>query len=150
MREPGERVAGAGDCALELPERRALQAVRVCAGLHHRHHVVGVVGARVGDDSRLREQVADAPRGGDAVEPGHLHVHQDDVRLVRRGEGDRLLAVPGLGHDLDLGLLGQARPNGLARFRRVVAISKRNIAYPLRANWRQVELRVYPAPLHQC
>ena len=121
VREPGERVGGAGDGALELPERRALDAVRVRARLHHRHHVVCVVGAGVRHDARLREQVADAPGRGDAVEPGHPHVHQDDVRLVRRGERDRLLAGRGFRHDLDLGLLGQAGAHGFTRVWRVIA-----------------------------
>ena len=65
MREPDERVAGAADGALELPERRALQAVRVGARLHHRHHVTRIVRSGVGDDARLRE----AARGSASSRP---------------------------------------------------------------------------------
>ena len=121
VREPNERVAGPAHGALELPERRALQAVRVGARLHHRHHVAGIVRAGVGDDARLRQQLTDPPRRGHPVEDGHLHVHQHDVRAMRDGERDRLLAVLGLGHDFDPRLGCEARAKTLPCVGRVVA-----------------------------
>ena len=121
VREADERLARAGESTLELPERSALDAVRVGARLEHRHHVVGVVRARIGDDPSPREHVADALRRDDAVDDGHLHVHQDHVRVQGGGDRDCFLAVLGLAHDLDLRLLGEAGLDGLARVRRVVA-----------------------------
>jgi hypothetical protein len=121
VREPDERLTRPGQGPLELPERRTLEAVGVGPRFEHRHHVVGVVRARVGHDPRPGQQVSDLPGRGDAVEHRHVYVHQDDVRVDRRGDRDRVLAVFRLADNLDLGLPCQADLQGLARVGRVVA-----------------------------
>ena len=65
--QPDERLARPCEGALELPQRSALQAVRVGARLEHRHHVDDVVRSSKGDDPGPRQQVADPLRRLDAV-----------------------------------------------------------------------------------
>ena len=50
----------------------------------------------------------------DAVEPGHLEVEHDEVRLVLGGELDRGAPVAGLGDDLEVGLELEQRRERLA------------------------------------
>ena len=45
----------------------------------------------------------DLARGIDAVEAGHLDVHDDDVRLALRRYGDGLITGGGLADHLDVG-----------------------------------------------
>jgi hypothetical protein len=56
---------------------------------------------------RDRPLVEDSPRRLDAVETRHLHVQQGEVGLRAPRERDRLLAVLGLGDDLEAGALEQ-------------------------------------------
>ena len=58
-------------------------------------------------DDRDGSLLENAARRIDAVEVRHLHVHHDQVRLVLAGEGNRLLAVAGLGYHLVAGALEQ-------------------------------------------
>jgi len=51
------------------------------------------------------EQLADGPGGLDPAHAGHAHVHQDQVGGQLLDPGQRLLAVGGLTHHLDV-LLG--------------------------------------------
>ncbi|BBE22692.1 hypothetical protein MN0502_15750 [Arthrobacter sp. MN05-02] len=77
-------------------------------GLDHVGHGSGVTGAldefllaEGGQQDHRRDAgFDDLFRGGDAVHDGHLHVHEDEVRLVFLGEGHGLLAVVGLRDDL--------------------------------------------------
>jgi hypothetical protein len=121
VRKPHQRVGRARERAFELPQRSPLHAVRIGAGLHHRHHVVRVVRARIGDDARLRQQLTDLPRRRDPVEDGHLDVHQHDVGPMRRCKRDRLLPVLGLGDDFDPRLARETRPERPTGLGRIVA-----------------------------
>ena len=53
----------------------------------------------------MREQVADLPGGLDPGERGHPHVHEHDVGDQVLGLLDGLLAIGGLTHEFDVGLL---------------------------------------------
>ena len=108
------------DGALELRERRALDAVRGGPGLEHRRHDLAIVGAGQCDDSDVREGAPDRTRRLDAVEHGHADVHEDDVRGEREREIDRFPAVGGLADDRDAGLLGEGGPNHEAERIRIV------------------------------
>jgi hypothetical protein len=58
--------------------------------------------------------------GPDAAEDGHADVHQDDVGLDLLGQVDRLLAVAGLGHHLELGVQRQRGLDAVPRQRMVI------------------------------
>ena len=119
--EADERLAGAGDRALELPERRALDAVRARAGLEHLLDDLQVVRAGERDHARARDELADAAGGLDPVHDGHRDVHQDDVGHQVDAERDRLAAVGGLADDLEVPALGEHRAQHPARLVRVIA-----------------------------
>ena len=80
VREPEQRIARPRDGALELPERRALDAVGVRAGRDHR--VDGLPVRRTGerDDPHSRQQPLDAAGRGLSVGERQLRVQQHDVR----------------------------------------------------------------------
>ena len=58
--------------------------------------------------------------GADASQHGHADVHEDDIGLDLLGEVHRLLAVAGLGHDLELGVQRQRGLDAVPRQRMVI------------------------------
>ena len=54
-------------------------------------------------DGRRAARRRDAARGGKPTEPGHAHVHQDEIGAQRRSERHRTLARRGLAHELEAG-----------------------------------------------
>ena len=86
----------------------ALEQVAAGAGAHRREHRLVVVVHRQHEDRDVRRRVDDPARGLDAVEPGHVDVHQHDVRVPGRDRGDRLLARRGLARP------GRCRPRSPA------------------------------------
>ena len=146
VRQPDERLARPCQGALELPQRSALQAVRVSARLEHRHHIDDVVRSCEGDDPGPRQQVADPLRRLDAVEDRHLDVHQDDVRAQGRSRRNCFVSPLGLAHDLDLPLLREAGLDGLTRVRRVVADQQTKHSTPSTRHRRHSKLWRLSAP----
>ena len=108
VREPEQRIARSGDCALELPERRAFHAVRVGPGCDHR--VDGLPVGRSGErnDPHSGKQPLDAGDRSLAVGKRQLGVQQHDIRRERSGERNRLLGVGRFADDLDLVLRRRA------------------------------------------
>ena len=76
------------------------------AGLDGARHEL-VLSVRREHHDRDRSLVQDPPRGLDAVEARHLHVHDREIGLLRAGELDRLLAVARLGANLEACALEQ-------------------------------------------
>ena len=60
MGEAKQGVAGPGDRPLELPQRGALDAIRVGPGFEHRFHDVTLRGAGERDDARGGKEPPDA------------------------------------------------------------------------------------------
>ena len=97
------RVAGGDqlDRADDLGRRRVLEQEAGGARAERpQDQVVGVEGGQHQDRGRGRLAGEEAG-GGDAVEPRHADVHQDDVGAVAVDRGEHLVAVVGLGDDLD-------------------------------------------------
>ena len=116
-----QRLRGSGDGALQLPQRRALDAVRGRTRLEHRRDNGSVVGAGERDDAHGREGGRDLTCCLDAVENRHADVHEDHVRRQGEREIDCLLAVARLTDDGDLRLLGERDAQHRPIWLRVVA-----------------------------
>ena len=57
-----------------------------------------------GDGFRLRSvERADALRGGQTVQHGHHHIHQDSIECARRGSGKRIERLLSVAYGRDLG-----------------------------------------------
>ena len=81
------------DAGEELVDRRLLE--QVAAGARHDrvHHVGVLVGRRQHENARERCGHRDLRRRLDAADPGHVHVHHDDVRGQRPDLGDASVPV---------------------------------------------------------
>ncbi len=91
---------GVGD----LVDGDLLQQVPRRPGLDRVVEVLLLIGDRQHEDLGGGDLVLDRLGRLDAGGAGHPHVHQHQVGDVLLGEGDDLLAVVGLGHDVDVGL----------------------------------------------
>ena len=110
-----QRRLAAGDGShggADLVGARVLGQVAAGAGAQRAEHarVVGVGGQR----DRAGAAGAQAPDRLDAVHPRHPQVHQHDVRVVLRGQRERLLAVGRGGHQLDAVEQPEQRAEALA------------------------------------
>ena len=117
-----ERGLAASDAAEELddPLRRfALQQVAGGPGTDRLEEVLLRTRRREHDDFRGGRGVAELRERRQAVEPRHREVEQDEIRLERARELDRLGAVPGLSDDVEP-VLDEQRGERLARQRMVV------------------------------
>jgi hypothetical protein len=70
--------------------------------VQHLEEVVVVFVHGQGEDGRIRVHLLYAPGGLDPVHVGHLHVHQNHVRLQGAHFLDGFPAVFGLADDLDV------------------------------------------------
>ncbi len=82
----------------------------------------------------------------DPVEHGHTDVHQDDVRIHTGRFSDRIEPVLGLGHDLDVGFLGEQHAQSRPHHRLVVdqEYADRHDVWPFNGS---LALRKKPPPL---
>ena len=124
MGKAKQRLAGALDGALQLPERRALDDERRGAGLEHALNRLLVLEPGERDHAGLRASSANLPRRLDAVQLGHADVHEHGVGLVLGGELDGLVAVGRFADDLDLGVVGEHCPDEPAGLVGVIADQK--------------------------
>src|SRR5581483_11764329 len=85
----------------DLFRRGVLQEIADGAGLQRREYVLlgGVAGQH--DDLGTRMALGNLARRLDSAHPGHLQVHERDVRPQSRHEPHGLLAIPRLADDLD-------------------------------------------------
>jgi hypothetical protein len=83
-------------------------------------HVVALEGGEDQHPGLVAALAEDPPGGLQAVQPRHLDIHQHHGRAVPADRVDSLLAVLGLGHDLDAGLGLQNQPEAPADQRLVV------------------------------
>ena len=66
-----------------------------------------LIGRREHEDPHLGVLAAQLERGAQPVVPvvrWHLHVHEGDVGTVREALAQKIVGVPGLGHDVNPGL----------------------------------------------
>src|SRR5690606_30519833 len=93
----------------QLPRRAVLHQEGHRPGLHGGAQVAGPAEGGQDHHPAAGHGRADPLGGRDAAAAGHLDVEQRDVGPLRRGDGDRLLAVAGLADDLDVGLQPEQR-----------------------------------------
>jgi hypothetical protein len=106
------RVAGRQDADRleELLRWHVLEQEPAGPGAQAGVHVLVEIEGREDQHARRIGPAADAIGGGDAVEPRHAHVHEHDVDGAPFDEGDGLLAVARLAHDLHVGLCLEHHP----------------------------------------
>ena len=112
----GDRAHG-GD---QLLGRVVLEDEPAGAGLQRPVDVLVEVEGRQDQDPAGRVGGEDAPGRLEPVQLGHPDVHQDDVGADASGLGDGLETVAGLGHDLDVGLVGEQQAEARPHHRLVV------------------------------
>ena len=66
------------------------------------------------DDPYLGMILLDSPGGLDAVEFGHVHIHNHHIRRERPGMREGLLAIAGLSHHLDSDIAIKNAPQPLS------------------------------------
>ena len=86
----------------DLCSARVLGQVTACASPQGADHgpVIRVGGQH--DDLGLRHARTQQASGLDAITAGHPQIHEDDVGEQVSGHGDRLVAISGGAHDLDV------------------------------------------------
>jgi hypothetical protein len=95
-----------------------LQQVTARAGVQRPEHTGSVGEGSQHHDPRLRPRRDDLARRLDAVHPGHLEVHQHDLRLPLAGECHGLGAGAGRSRELDVGMAGESLLDALSARRR--------------------------------
>lgn len=66
------------------------------------------------DDDGRRMRFHDPPRRLQAVQPGHVDIHRDDIRSCAGNRLERFFAIVGDAHHLDLRVCGQKSNEKLA------------------------------------
>ena len=130
---PEDRLAAADrrDRAHDVVLIGALEQVALGAGAHGREDGVVVLEHRQHEHADVRALGDDLARRLDAVELGHVQIHDDDVGLQRLGGGDRLGAGRRLAHDLRLAERREQRAEPSAEDRMVVGDEDANAFHGL-------------------
>jgi hypothetical protein len=119
-REDRGAVGDDADRGQELRLRGVLEQEAAGAGAQRLVHDLVEIEGREHEHPRRLRQVLQAPRGLEAVDVGHAHVHQHDVGPqlggARHGHG----AICGLADNLDVGLRGEDHAEPGAHQRLVV------------------------------
>src|SRR5262249_15342110 len=95
---------------------------------------------RDNEDANMRAIAHDAPRRLDAVDAGHLNVHQDHVWLQSGRHGDGLVACRRLTHHLDIWRRVEQRMDPVAKQRVVISYEHsqwlhHGISFEVAATW---------------
>ena len=106
--------------AIELLGLLVLQDEAAGAGAERLVDVLVEVEGREDQDPGLAVGREDLPGGLKAVQLGHPNVHEHDVGLKARSLMNGLVAVGGLGHDVDVVLAGEQHPEARAHHRLIV------------------------------
>lgn len=98
----------------ELGLVAVFEQVAVGPGTQHFAHIDGVLLHGECEDARLRHGLGNLPRGLDAVELRHGHVHDDDIGLEIDGFVHCLTAIGGFAHDFHIPLRGEDHAEAVA------------------------------------
>lgn len=115
--------AASGDDANGLDDLRAGRALEDVAGGARPHGGVeaAVVVAHGEHEHRTGEAVTqDAAGGLDAVDAGHLQIHQHDIGMERCGRGDHLVSVGCLADEVEPAGVGDETAQTIAEERMVI------------------------------
>ncbi len=99
---------------------RVLEQVARGAGTERREHVAVAVVGRQHEHPRRRTALRECLDRLETADTGHPQVHEDDVGRERVHERERLGAVGGFAHDLEVRLRGQHAPEAVANDRVIV------------------------------